>query len=97
MSVNLEPVVFLLRFYGEGKSFDNKDAYEAVATVSKFGNKAYIQGLQGSMTRSQYAQLFVELAEHGIEYLFAERSGKERYWNVNDMLQRMKIVSVAEG
>ena len=63
MSLHLEPMVWTLRVYEEGKSFENKDPYIFVATVVKSGREATISGGLGEFPLSERKKLFKLIKE----------------------------------
>lgn len=97
MNVHIEPMVFLIRFFDGDKTYIHRDDYVAVATITKMDEKGYIQGMHGEICKAHYAQMFKEVAKWGIKFLFAERNGKERMWNVEKMNAIMNPVSGADN
>jgi hypothetical protein len=93
MEVHLEPVTFIVRFYNDHDTYANKDTYVCVATITKCGSKGYIQGMHGELSREHYRLLFAEVAKEGIEFLFGDRNGLERVWNVAKMNSIFNTVS----
>lgn len=84
MSVHLEPIVLVARAYGEGKSYEARDAYEAVCTVERQGGEAFIVGLHGIVTRDHWRSLIEQLAALGVRRLTAERHGERAtLWEVD--------------
>ena len=78
MAVSLEPIVLVARFYPEGKSFEEKDAYDGVAVIQLQSSEAYIAGALGS-TPKHSKGLFKQLKEdYGVtEVHWIRASGKE--------------------
>ena len=74
--VHLLPITYIVRFYGEGKSYENRDEYEGVATVQTEDTVAYISGALGSVSKHRKA-LFKELKRLGInEVKWVRANGK---------------------
>jgi len=88
-SVHLEPIVFLARFYSNGRSFKNKDKYDAVLTIQLEGSKkAYISGLHGHLSRKQYRLLVEDLKDLGVETLvFSRTNDREKVYSIEKLLR----------
>ena len=72
-SVHLEPKVLIARFYPKGKSYENRDEFNGVATVQLENNVAYISGALGCVPQYSKA-LFGELKKIGVKEVYWVRS-----------------------
>lgn len=61
MTVHLEPILYTVRWFGEGLTYDSHDPFDAVATMYVFeGYRATISAMKGKMTR-RFRREFEEL------------------------------------
>lgn len=87
--IHVEPIVFTIRFFEEGMSYDNFDPFVAVATLQKSENKAFLSGLNGTLTKKQYIHLMKKIHEMGIEELITLRHGKEHVYDVKKLISKI--------
>ncbi len=91
MSVHLQDAEIVVRWYDEGKSFNNSDRFKAVATlVILESNHVFMRGVHGELSKQDMAELFEQLVDRGITRLSAERHGKLVERNLPQLLQRYK-------
>jgi len=91
--MNIDPVVFIVRFYEDGKSFENKDKYKLSATLQKIDNIGHLLGLSGEMNRQDLKDLTKGLYELGIDYLKVTRHEKRKTYDVKAYYKRLFLVS----
>ena len=87
--MHIDPVVFVVRFYDEGKSFDNKDKYRLSATLQKIENTGHLIGLSGDMSRVDIKKLTKGLHDLGIEHLYVMRHGIRKTYDVTAYYNRL--------
>ncbi len=75
--VHVETIVCVVRWYSAG-SFENRDQYDAVATVHLMGDEAFICGAHGAMSRQFWRELQEVFEAMGVRKVMAERHGKTR-------------------
>lgn len=88
MSIHVENNIATIRYYKNGKSFNNMDPYSAVATLQFFGDTTcYISGLHGEVDRTFVLELSKKLADLGISTVLSHRHGRIKYYDVNRYLR----------
>jgi hypothetical protein len=77
MSVKFIPTTGYLKIYQEGKSYENRDPFDAIITVQFLGDTvAYLSGAKGEVGIKGIAKGLKELQSMGIEKVLMERRGK---------------------
>ena len=82
--IHFDPQIFTVRFYAEGKSHENLDEFEAVLTLHKVENIAYIVAMHGKVTKEAYMQFVNECRNMGITKLsgFRKKDGDPTEWDL---------------
>ncbi|MFA5567467.1 MAG: hypothetical protein WC972_02365 [Trueperaceae bacterium] len=76
MHLHAEPLVWTLRLYDEATGYERRLPYRAVATVSLFGNRAWISGLHGHIDRAAWRLFNDWLRSQGVTSAAMERRGR---------------------
>lgn len=76
MHLHAEPLVWTLRLYEGPDGYERRLPYRAVATVSLFGNRAWISGLHGRIDRAAWRLLNDWLKSQGVTSVAMERHGR---------------------
>lgn len=72
-NITLSPITYLLRIYNTPVNDDDVlGEYKSVATVSVCGDTACISGLMGSLSKSDYKNIFSKLSSIGIKRILWE-------------------------
>lgn len=90
--MHLEPVSFIVRFYHDNNTYEDKSPFVCVATITKTGENGYIQAMHGELCKEHYRNLFVQVGKIGIKFLTGERNGIVRVWDVDRMNNIMNPV-----
>lgn len=92
MSVNLQPSVTIARWYDEGQSFELKSPYRAICSIMHLTDtEVFIFGMHGTLSKTDMAELFIELRSRGIETVTAERKGQLTRRNIIKLLERANL------
>lgn len=87
--IHFEPFLYTVRFYDEGKSYENRDPYRAVMTLFISGSLARAMAMHGKVTRGDFRNLFIELNKLNVKTLSIERGNKDIEYNISEMLKKL--------
>jgi hypothetical protein len=83
-SVHFEPIVYTVRFYSEGCSYENGDPYVAVLTAQVISkDSVYISGMLGKINGSMMKNLLSSLYALGFKKIIAVRGGAVKEYKFN--------------
>ena len=81
--VHFEPIVYTVRWYEDGDSFEEKSPFKTVATVNVMnGDTVFVSGFHGTVTRLMLREFVIWLEDHGVKYVFAFRKGIWKQYNI---------------
>ncbi len=83
--IHVQPIVFTVRFYEEGKIYP--DPFIAVATVQLMGAYTiYVGAMNGKINRQNLRDMAKYFKDFGIKYVLAQRKGVVKQFPIEDYL-----------
>lgn len=77
--IHADPILFTVRAYEVGMSYEGRNPYQAVATLIICGDLAYLCAMHGEMNREHWLNLQALLRRKGVIDLLTIRHGS-RVW-----------------
>ena len=87
-SVHLEPIVYQIRLFTNGNSYNNRDPFDGVAILQVSGSTGIISGMFGKFTRQHWKEFAKVLHSKGISTVLMERNGKVKEVSVKKELEK---------
>lgn len=86
MTVRLENVQAIARFYDDSGTADARGPYIGVANILWISKtRVFIMGMHGKVSRQDLKELLEELRKHGVTTVDAERRGKHVTYSLEDL------------
>ncbi len=96
MSLHVQPVTELVRFYDKG-SYENKDPYISTVTLLYEDiNTVTLVGLCGRFSPSNYDELLLYLRDKGVINVKAERRGIWKTDKLVNILKKRKLTCIVK-
>lgn len=86
MTVRLEQVQAVARFYEDSGTADARGPYIGVANILWISQtRVFIMGMHGTIKRKDLRDLLLDLRRRGVTHVDAERNGKHVTYNLGEI------------